>query len=40
MELRAYPEHFVSDSIALRQFCRLYLEKAPDDTTLRYAGRT
>ena len=27
-------EHFVSDSIALRQFCRLYLEKAPDDTTL------
>lgn len=27
-------EHFVSDSIVLRQFCRLYLEKAPDDTTL------
>jgi transposase, IS5 family len=27
-------EHFVSDSIVLRQFCRLYLEGAPDDTTL------
>jgi transposase, IS5 family len=27
-------EHFVSDSIILRQFCRLYLEPAPDDTTL------
>ena len=27
-------EHFVSDSIVLRQFCRLYLEAAPDDTTL------
>ena len=27
-------EHFVSDSIALRQFCRLYLEKASDDTIL------
>ena len=27
-------EHFVSDSIVLRQFCRLYLESAPDDTTL------
>jgi transposase, IS5 family len=27
-------EHFVNDSIVLRQFCRLYLEKAPDDTTL------
>jgi IS5 family transposase len=27
-------EHFVSDSIVLRQFCRLYLERAPDDTTL------
>jgi len=34
VELRAYPEHFVSDSIVLRQFCRLYLESAPDDTTL------
>lgn len=32
-------EHFVSDSIVLRQFCRLYLEPAPDDTTLiRWAG--
>jgi IS5 family transposase len=27
-------EYFVSDSIVLRQFCRLYLESAPDDTTL------
>jgi transposase, IS5 family len=27
-------EHFVSDSLLLRQFCRLYLEAAPDDTTL------
>ncbi|MDQ3508243.1 MAG: ISNCY family transposase, partial [Actinomycetota bacterium] len=27
-------ERFVNDSIVLRQFCRLYLEKAPDDTTL------
>jgi transposase, IS5 family len=27
-------EHFVCDSIVLRQFCRLYLEPAPDDTTL------
>lgn len=27
-------EHFVSDSLVLRQFCRLYLEAAPDDTTL------
>jgi IS5 family transposase len=27
-------ERFVSDSLVLRQFCRLYLEKAPDDTTL------
>ena len=27
-------EHFVSDSIILRQFCHLYLELAPDDTTL------
>ncbi len=27
-------EHFVSDSIVLRQFCRLYLERTPDDTTL------
>jgi len=27
-------EHFVSDSIVLRQFCRLYLRSAPDDTTL------
>jgi IS5 family transposase len=27
-------EHFVSDSIVLRQFCRLYVQSAPDDTTL------
>lgn len=27
-------EHFVSDSLVLRQFCRLYLEPAPDDSTL------
>jgi IS5 family transposase len=27
-------EHFVNDSLILRQFCRLYLTKAPDDTTL------
>lgn len=32
-------ERFVSDSIVLRQFCRLHLEPAPDDTTLiRWAG--
>ena len=27
-------EHFVSDSLVLRQFCRVYLEVVPDDTTL------
>jgi IS5 family transposase len=27
-------EQFVNDSIVLRQFCRLYLQGAPDDTTL------
>jgi transposase, IS5 family len=27
-------EHFVADSLVLRQFCRLYLEPVPDDTTL------
>jgi IS5 family transposase len=33
-------EHFVCDSIVLRQFCRLYLEPAPDDTTLiRWANQ-
>jgi len=33
-------EHFVNDSIVLRQFCRLYLEPAPDDTTLiRWANQ-
>ena len=27
-------ERFVNDSIVLRQFTRLYLERSPDDTTL------
>ena len=27
-------EQWVNDSLVLRQFCRLYLAKAPDDTTL------
>ena len=27
-------EHFVADSLVLRQFCRLYWEAVPDDTTL------
>jgi transposase, IS5 family len=27
-------EHFVADSLVQRQFCRLYLEAVPDDTTL------
>ncbi len=27
-------EHFVADSLVLRQFCRVYLERVPDDTTL------
>ena len=27
-------ERFVGDSLVLRQFCRLYLEPVPDDTTL------
>jgi IS5 family transposase len=27
-------EHFVSDSLVLRQFCRVYLHPVPDDTTL------
>jgi transposase, IS5 family len=32
-------ERFISDSLVLRQFCRLYLQPAPDDTTLiRWAG--
>ena len=30
----AEAEHFVGDSLVLRQFCRLYLQPAPDDTTL------
>lgn len=33
-------ERFVCDSIVLRQFCRLYLEPVPDDTTLiRWANQ-
>jgi transposase, IS5 family len=27
-------EHFVADSLVLRQFCRVYLARVPDDTTL------
>ncbi|MEK9137482.1 MAG: ISNCY family transposase, partial [Bacteroidota bacterium] len=27
-------EHFVNDSLSLRQFCRIYLETVPDDTVL------
>ncbi len=27
-------EHFVKDSLSLRQFCRVYLERVPDDTVL------
>lgn len=35
----AETERFVSDSLILRQFCRVYLERVPDDTTLiRWAG--
>ena len=30
----AETEHFVGDSLVLRQFCRLYLQPVPDDTTL------
>jgi IS5 family transposase len=30
----AQTEHFVGDSITLRQFCRLYLQSVPDDTVL------
>jgi transposase, IS5 family len=30
----AETEHFVSDSLVLRQFCRLGLQRAPDDSTL------
>ena len=34
-------EHFVGDSLTLRQFCRVYLEAVPDDTTLiRWAQLT
>ena len=32
-------QHFVSDSIVLRQFCRLYLEAAPDTTLIRWANQ-
>src|SRR5215210_2443354 len=35
----AETERFVGDSLILRQFCRLGLERPPDDTTLlRWAG--
>jgi transposase, IS5 family len=27
-------ERFVADSLVLRQFCRVYLARVPDDTTL------
>lgn len=27
-------ERWVSDSLVLRQFCRIYAERVPDDTTL------
>jgi IS5 family transposase len=27
-------EYFVHDSLVLRRFCRVYLEKTPDDTVL------
>jgi len=30
----AETEHFVADSLVLRQFCRVYLQSVPDDTTL------
>src|SRR3954452_8034442 len=30
----ARAEYFVNDSLVLRQFCRVYLERVPDDTTL------
>ncbi len=30
----AQAEFFVNDSLVLRQFCRVYFEKVPDDTTL------
>jgi transposase, IS5 family len=33
-------EHFISDSLVLRQFCRVYLESVPDDSTLiRWANQ-
>jgi len=30
----AQAEHWVNDSLVLRQFCRVYLQPVPDDTTL------
>src|SRR3954469_3120733 len=30
----AQAEYFVHDSLILRQFCRVYLQRVPDDTTL------
>src|SRR3712207_3982677 len=36
----AQTEQWVSDSLVLRQFCRVYLERVPDDTTLiRWANQ-
>src|SRR6266516_1932035 len=29
-----HTEQWVSDSLVLRQFCRVYTERSPDDTTL------
>jgi len=37
----AQTEHWVADSLVLRQFCRGYAERVPDDTTLiRWANRS
>src|SRR6266702_2185829 len=30
-----HTEQWVGDSLVLRQFCRIYTERVPDDTTLR-----
>src|SRR5436305_11281544 len=35
----ARTEYFVNDSLVLRQFCRVYLERVPDDTTLIRCAR-
>src|SRR3954469_2106465 len=36
----AQTEYFVNDGSVLRQFCRVYLEKVPDDTVLIRWART